>query len=220
MHRKIQGQNLVQYRVTWGIIIFCGILLVVNTFTMNSSELRELSNNKVMAYLINFLMADKGLLIKFGAMSYHSFYEVGQIWRALSCIYLHAGFLHFGFNMVAFLFIGRILEKELGPLRLFLYFNCIGILDAILLSLIFKQEISVGASAGIFGLVGMLIVWWLSSNKETKLLKRSESIFLIIYSVASLILGLNSFIHHFLALLMGIVLGMILTKCKMRSNVL
>lgn len=78
----------------------------------------------------------------------------GESWRLLSALFLHGGLLHLLFNLAALIEIGRRLERRIGRLRPPLIFLLAGSWG-FLLSLLWQPEaISVGASGGIFGLLG------------------------------------------------------------------
>ena len=51
---------------------------------------------------------------------------VGQNWRLITAIFLHAGILHIAFNAYALWIFGRVVEDELGTLRFLLIFFVTG----------------------------------------------------------------------------------------------
>ncbi|MCB1033614.1 MAG: rhomboid family intramembrane serine protease [Acidobacteria bacterium] len=77
----------------------------------------------------------------------------GEIWRLFSCTFLHGGFLHLLFNGYVLWILGSFLERILGTSRLILLYvlSCLG---ASLLSLVFLDSFAVGASGGLWGLLG------------------------------------------------------------------
>ena len=78
----------------------------------------------------------------------------GESWRLLSALFLHGGLLHLLFNLAALLEIGRRVERRSGTLPALVIFVLAGAWG-FLLSLLWQPEaISVGASGGIFGLLG------------------------------------------------------------------
>lgn len=80
----------------------------------------------------------------------------GQIYRLITSTFLHVSIFHFLFNMYALFIIGNQLEMYIGKFK----FLCVYIISAIsgsLLSCIFTQGLSVGASGAIFGLLGSLL---------------------------------------------------------------
>lgn len=85
--------------------------------------------------------------------------------------------------------------------------------------LIFQQSTSVGASAGIFGMIGIVCVLiWKKDVDCKKLLRKGELIYIIVYSALSLVLGLESFVTHFFALICGVFAGVLLLQKKTKNG--
>lgn len=87
----------------------------------------------------------------------------GESWRLLSALFLHGGLLHLLFNGVALLEIGRAVERRIGTTRtlsIFLLAGAWGFLASLLWQ---PGVISIGASGGIFGLLG---VWAMLSIRD------------------------------------------------------
>ena len=81
----------------------------------------------------------------------------GQWWRLLTCVFIHGGLLHIGFNMWCLWSLGRIAESVYGHWTFATVYLICG-LAASLTSLIWNPVIlSVGASGAIFGIAGALI---------------------------------------------------------------
>ena len=89
----------------------------------------------------------------------------GQIWRLLSCVFLHAGPFHLGLNMLALFGLGRLCEAVYGPRRLLILFLVSGLLGS-LLSQWGGTSLSVGASGAVFGLMGAGVVFGVRSRRE------------------------------------------------------
>jgi len=51
----------------------------------------------------------------------------GQVWRLLSPVFLHFDFMHIGFNLMAFVFLGQMIEKRSGTLVLMALFLLSGV---------------------------------------------------------------------------------------------
>ncbi|HYH81349.1 MAG TPA: rhomboid family intramembrane serine protease [Longimicrobium sp.] len=82
----------------------------------------------------------------------------GEYWRLLSGAYLHDGLLHFGFNVMGILALGRFLEafahRAYVPL-VFLLTSLAATSTSVIVAL---ADASVGASGGVLGLFGFLAV--------------------------------------------------------------
>jgi rhomboid protease GluP len=92
-------------------------------------------------------------LIAYGAKD-NSLILQGQYWRFITPIFLHANALHIGLNMFNLVVLGIFLERLYGHLRFLLIYLLTGIISIIASFYFAPQEISVGASGAIFGLVG------------------------------------------------------------------
>lgn len=81
----------------------------------------------------------------------------GQWWRLLTCLFVHGGLLHIGFNMWCLWDLGRLAESVYGKWTFALVYLLCG-LSASIGSLIWNPMVlSVGASGAIFGIAGALI---------------------------------------------------------------
>ncbi len=81
----------------------------------------------------------------------------GQWWRLLTCVFIHGGLLHIGFNMWCLWDLGRLAESVYGHWTFALVYLICG-LGASVTSLIWNPVVvSVGASGAIFGIAGALI---------------------------------------------------------------
>jgi rhomboid protease GluP len=77
--------------------------------------------------------------------------RLGEIWRLITPVFLHASLLHIGFNMYALVIYGRGLEARFGHGRLLLYF--LSAYAGNVLSFLLVPNPSLGASTAIFGLL-------------------------------------------------------------------
>lgn len=83
------------------------------------------------------------------------FVAQGEVWRLLSSMFLHAGFIHLGLNMLSLYFLGSFAEAAFGRLRFFALYMLSGLSSGIAYLYFggFAQP-AVGASGAIFGLLG------------------------------------------------------------------
>ena len=96
-------------------------------------------------------------LVAFGA-NYGPLVAEGDTWRLVASIFLHANLLHLALNAWALYVLGRNVEAFYGPWKLVAVFLLSGLAGSIA-SAQFSHAISVGASGGIFGLLGASIVF-------------------------------------------------------------
>ena len=97
------------------------------------------------------------VLVKFGANNI-LLVKNGEIWRLITCSFLHVGFIHFLLNMYSLRVIGPSVEGLIGKGK-FVFIYLLSALSASLMSLVFMDSniVSVGASGAIFGLMGALL---------------------------------------------------------------
>lgn len=192
------------------IVIICSIALCINSVAVEKSSLYEISDNLTIAYILNFLAGCQGILGKWGSMSFEKAILNGQVWRCFTHIYLHAGLIHMVMNILALMIAGKYVEKKCGSIWYVLFFHAAAITDAIITALIFPSE-SVGASAGIFAVIGILVI--LVFKKQTSV-KKAEIVCLIAFFVLSLALGVESLVIHLFALAIGLIVGSIMRKAS------
>ena len=208
-------QSLVERYGKINIIIatLCAIFLIVNSVIVSETALNQLASNKYLAYILNFLAGCEGKLGNIGSMSNAKVFGDGEWWRLFLHMYLHAGVLHMLFNIFSLLFVGKVVEKKMGSLPYLLLYHVIAVVNAIIICLIFPDSISVGASAGIFGMIGIVCVMkWKKDKVCNEILKKGEFIYIIVFSGLSLFLGLESFVTHLVAFVFGIIVGLLLEK--------
>ena len=196
--------------VNTAIAALCIICLIINSIIVSETALAQIAPSKFTAYLLNFLAGCEGKLGIVGSMSKSKVFSDGEWWRLLLHMYLHAGVLHMAFNIFALLFAGKVVEKELGSLQYLLLYHGIAVVNAIAMCLIFPDSISVGASAGIFGMIGIVCVLrWKKNPVCLENLTRKEIIYILCFAVLSLLLGLESFVTHLVAFVLGIMTGLL-----------
>lgn len=92
------------------------------------------------------------VLLHMGALSPQKVAE-GEVWRLVSCTFLHAGPMHLAFNAYVLYAIGSQLERLLGTPRFFVLYalSCLG--GSALSYATLGDKFSVGASGGLWGLM-------------------------------------------------------------------
>ncbi len=77
-------------------------------------------------------------------------------WTFVTSMFLHGDVLHIGYNLIALVIFGLILESVIGARKFLLVFFGMGILAGIVA--IFFYTAVIGASGAIFGIIGVLAV--------------------------------------------------------------
>ena len=156
-----------------------------------------------------------GYVKDYGEVALSLMTEQGQWWRLLTCGYLHMGLIHLVGNMAALEIVGTKIEKKIGPVRLLLIYNLGTMLTAFLWSFIFTEGQIVGASLGIFVLLGMLCVeLFAKGEKQTIALSRYEKGYLALYVVAGCFLGIGTIVVHGIGFVIGILAGLVFGRLR------
>ncbi|XP_073130628.1 RHOMBOID-like protein 2 [Henckelia pumila] len=151
-------------------------------------------------------------LEKLGALNWNKVVHRHQGWRLISCIWLHAGIIHLIANMMSLVFIGVRLEQQFGFVRVGVIYLLSGFGGSILSSLFIQNQISVGASGSLFGLLGAMLSelitnWSIYTNKIVAL---STLLFIVLVNLAVGILPHVDNFAHIGGFLAGILLGFVL----------
>lgn len=81
----------------------------------------------------------------------------GQYYRIITASFLHGSMIHFISNMIIGVsFLGSALEKKIGPIK-FIIIYLISVIGSGTLVVFFSDGITIGASGGIFGVLGSLL---------------------------------------------------------------
>jgi rhomboid protease GluP len=137
---------------------------------------------------------------------------LGEPWRLLTSLFVHAGTSHLLMNMLSLWLLGLLVEPRIGPRRLLLGYLASGVGGA-LASLWYHSAgvNSVGASGAIFGLYGVQMVLLISRAVPLNKSDRRAMLALVTYLVLSnLLSGLTGAIDnsaHIGGLLTGLVLA-------------
>lgn len=103
--------------------------------------------------------------IYFGALYKPLVYVSFEWWRLIASAFVHVDFIHIFVNMVAFLSIGTFVERVYGyKALLIIYFTSILTGSLFALVQMDANTISFGASGGVYGLMGAMVVYLFSSG--------------------------------------------------------
>lgn len=83
----------------------------------------------------------------------------GELYRLVTAVFLHGGLLHIAFNMLVLWIYGQEVERREGALRFLVVFLGAGILGNVVAYFVIPAfTVSLGASGGVFGLLGYALV--------------------------------------------------------------
>lgn len=150
----------------------------------------------LLMYLLGNGSNDGGTLIDFGAMNSVLVRDYQEYYRLITSGFLHIGLIHLLFNNYALYIIGAQIESFFGKTK-FIAIYLFSILIGNLLSNLFVDGISAGASGGIFGLLGALVYFGYHYRVYFGTVIKSQIIPLIVINllIGFSLSGINNFAH-------------------------
>lgn len=141
---EIAGGLVPQAHFTTSMILLVNLGLYAATAILSSNSGRG-----------GWMSVDGQTLFLFGA-KYSPFVLQGQWWRLVTAGFLHGGALHILMNSWVLFDIGAQAEEVYGARRMFVFYF-VSTVFGFLVSTFWSASLSVGASAGLFGLIGAMI---------------------------------------------------------------
>ena len=111
-------------------------------------------------YIVTLIMGSSNVTYLILGANYAPLVKNGEIFRLITYAFLHGSIIHLVVNMYSLFIVGRQIENNFGKVRLLIIYF-ISALSGGLLSALFSDGISIGASGAIFGLLGALIYFGL-----------------------------------------------------------
>lgn len=144
--RKPSGKSMKKIRETlsWLKVTYPLVILGVSWIVIYIIEL---------LYGLNSDRPDRELLYRLGALDTIHFYYDPQWWRVLTFGFLHGSIFHLIGNLFTFYIVSIFMLGQIGPWRTVVVFLITSVLSGISV-LIFSYGYTVGASGGIFGMMG------------------------------------------------------------------
>jgi len=163
---------------TYGILAFSCLLYGVSFLaTIHQTGMQPPSGGGLFA-LLGIGSINGAVLHSFGA-SMPLPYNLAQPWRFVMAIFLHGSLLHIVFNMWVLMDIGPAVEELYGSARFFFVYVITGIGGYLLSSLV--GHFSVGGSASLLGLIGVLFAITTGRRSASMQSLRSQIIRWLIY---------------------------------------
>lgn len=159
---------------------------------------------QVMGGGFNILAPSAPALIVFGASGGYPVFSLGSWWTVLSATWLHGSLLHIVFNMMWVRDIGPSTADVIGPGRTIIIYVVSGVCGFLFSSLAYEYlpalpllrgaQLTVGASASIFGLLGALVHYGQKSGSS--LIHGQAKQWAVILFIYGLIMpGIDNFAH-------------------------
>ncbi len=188
--------------VTYGIIIINVLMFLVLELIGNGST-------------------DTNSLVRFGAL-YEPYIRAGEYYRLFTSAFLHIGVLHLFFNNYVLYVIGTQIENFYGKSK-FLLIYLFSALIGSLMSMLFTNAVSAGASGAIFGLLGSLVYFGHHYRIYLGNAMRSQIIPLIVFNLllGFILVGVDN-AAHIGGLIGGVLISMAIgvkNKSKMMDQI-
>lgn len=110
----------------------------------------------VAMYIFGNGSEDNMTLLLFGA-NLDTLVKSGEIYRLVTCMFLHIGIMHLACNMYSLYAIGKEVEMLFGKVKFLIIYILSGVCGSILSLAFSSNTISAGASGAIFGLLGAIL---------------------------------------------------------------
>ena len=208
------GQDLLQRAekdtVVWRALMFMGrpepVTLVVLVILL-------------VVYLVGDVFLSSGLQEKFLLWAGNSSATVqeGEWWRVFTALFLHANWLHLTMNGAGLWIFGTAVEKTMGRWRFLVVFLMAGALGNLASAFVAHYDVAIGASGGIFGVIGAftVAVWRLRSPMYHALRRRLLVVLALMVATDFTIGGLEPQVDnlaHVGGFVAGILVAMVLYR--------
>jgi membrane associated rhomboid family serine protease len=178
------------------IVVGVCVTLWVVTLLMSGSAVRG-------GGIFSMLSPSTPVMLLFGASGAVPVFSLGRWWTVLSAGWLHAGLLHVGMNMYWVWQMGPAITELFGPARTVIIYVVGGIAGFTLSSLagafmpnlpfLAAAQLTLGASAPVFGLIGALYHYGRTSSSVVKQMATSIMIQAVIFGL--LVSGIDNYAH-------------------------
>lgn len=139
-----------------------------------------------------------------------------QWYRFIIPIFMHAGLIHIGFNLLLQLTIAKEMEMAIGSIRFFLVYMSAGIFGFVMGGNYAAPGIaSTGASGSLFGIIALILLDLFYSWKERRHPVK-DLLFIILDMVIAFVLGLLPGLDNF-SHIGGFLMGLALGVCVLHS---
>src|SRR5262245_25846915 len=168
------------------------------------------------------LSPDADALHRWGG-SYGPSITLGEWWRLLTAMFVHAGLMHLLFNMLALVNIGALVERMFGRVPFLVLYVLSGVGGSIASAYVHPLSVGVGASGAIFGLYGGLGGFLLRARKSLPSdivapLRNSAVAFVLFNGVYGFTQPNIDVIAHFGGLACGFLAGVALARAAEPSG--
>jgi len=192
----------------------------IRFFTSLDSVTKVLVSLNVVAYLLiifNYQMnAIFGLnveqLLNIGGVTGDS-----PLITVLLAMFAHYSLIHFVINMAVLILLSRTIHANFSPMTYLIVFLLSGIIGNVITRDFNPNIVSVGASGGVYGLVGLLLICALSKRKYPDLHEMFMFIFItaIVFVIGTFFSPMANLTTHIVGFIIGCASGLIIQIFKL-----
>lgn len=146
---KKEQNGLVRPYFTYAYVV-ASVALMLVAFARNFWQIEDLNVNPMIG-------PSPQVLLELGALETRLMIDNNEWWRLITPMFLHAGLIHLAFNMLAMLLLMRTIERNHGLVATSALFVVSGIAANVISALMQPALILVGASGGIFAMLGLCV---------------------------------------------------------------
>ena len=183
-------------------IIAINIILYIITAIMSKNIF------DINAYVLLYMGGNYGALVSHG-----------QVWRLLTCAFLHGGIIHIFCNMYALYALGPQIEILFGRVKYIIIYLLSAIGGSLLSYKFSPSSLSIGASGAIFGLFGAMVVFVLKYKDRIpkKVLNNLFGVIILNLLIGFNLQGIDNF-AHIGGLLVGALVAFLFLMQKTRNE--
>lgn len=183
-------------------IIAINIILYIITAIMSKNIF------DINAYVLLYMGGNYGALVSHG-----------QVWRLLTCAFLHGGIIHIFCNMYALYALGPQIEILFGRVKYIIIYLLSAIGGSLLSYKFSPSSLSIGASGAIFGLFGAMVVFVLKYKDKIpkKVLNNLFGVIILNLLIGFNLQGIDNF-AHIGGLLVGALVAFLFLMQKTRNT--
>lgn len=183
-------------------IIAINIILYIITAIMSKNIL------DINAYVLLYMGGNYGALVSHG-----------QVWRLLTCAFLHGGIIHIFCNMYALYALGPQIEILFGRVKYIIIYLLSAIGGSLLSYKFSPSSLSIGASGAIFGLFGAMVVFVLKYKDKIpkRVLNNLFGVIILNLLIGFNLQGIDNF-AHIGGLLVGALVAFLFLMQKTRNT--
>lgn len=137
-------------------------------------------------------------------------YDPSQLWRLVTPIFVHIGWQHFLFNLLAIYIVGQLAEQIWGSWRFLLLYILSGIMGNVFTLLLTPDVVAAGASTAIFGVfASIVVVGYFGRSPYLKQMGQSYQALIVVNLIFNLFMPNVGIVGH----LGGLVGGLLAAVC-------